>query len=361
MTKRNSSDSNSAETSVLKSIHKFNENQWNNLVTHTERGTLFHRHEWLAAVEDGYDYEPNHIVVSENSNPVAILPNFVSTVSAPSHLAKQAVSATSLSMMKSGGPGYGGPVIANDERENMDRLFDALDATDDYRILYHLISTADLEQVRYGQYLRSRGYEPKSSVATFLLDLTDGWDTILSDMEKSRRKAIRRAHEQDYNVEMTTLGDNLHQTYRMYEKNIDRVNGNLIPFSFFEALREHVGSRVRVCRAEVEGELVGKYVYFLDTEGSCLHHWVSAIPNRECYDSYPSELMHAHAIKWGIEQEFDRYSFGPSGSHFNNSVFKFKNRYGPKVVPMLRWEKGENPLLWPLFKYARQQFAEQGL
>ncbi|WP_410766628.1 GNAT family N-acetyltransferase [Haloferax sp. DFSO60] len=348
-------------TTVLRSIHEFNENQWNNLVTHTEQGTLFHRHEWLAAVEDGLDYEPRHVVVSKDSNPIAIFPNFVSELTVPNDVTNSVISALDISVMESGGIGHGGPIISTNERENIDRLFEALDSASDGRLLYHLISTYDLGHIRYGQYLRARGYEPNSNVATFLIDLSDGWEKILAEMDKSRRKDVRRAHEQEYQIDISTLGTNIHQTYGMYEKNTERVDGNLIPFSFFETLRDYFGERIRVFTAYVDGNVKGKYIYLLDTENSTLHHWLSAIPDRDCYDFYPSELIHSRAIKWGIEQEFETYSFGGAGSHFDNSVFRFKTQYGAQPVPVLRWERGRNQLMWPLFKFGRQKVVEKGL
>ncbi|MFC6990776.1 GNAT family N-acetyltransferase [Haladaptatus sp. GCM10025707] len=361
MARSNSADSGAKGVAILRSIDEVNENQWNNLVTHADQGTLFHRHEWLAAIENGLDYEPRHVVVRKDTNPVAIMPNFVSALAVPNDVANLLASSLEISVMKSGGIGYGGPIITNNERENIDLLFDALEATTEPQILYHLISTADLGQIRYGQYLRSRGYEPKSNVATFFIDLSAGWEDILAGMDKSRRKDIRRSHEQDYHVEITPIGSDMCRTYDMYEKNTRRVGGNLIPFSFFETLRDYVPDRVRVFTATVDGEIVGRYVYLLDTEKSILHHWFSAIPERECYDHYPSELMHTRAIKWGIEQGFKEYSFGAAGSHFDNSVFRFKTQYGAKAVPVLRWERGTNPLVWPLFKFGRQRFVAKEL
>lgn len=348
-------------TAVLTSIRAAEENQWNNLVTQAERGSLFHRYEWLAAVEDGLDSEPRHAIVRNDGNPVAVLPIFTSAIQLPHDAADTAASALDVSVLTSGEPGYGGPVVASDERENLDRLLDAVDATSDPRTLYHRISTHDLGHIRYGQLLAARGYEPTMDLATFVIDLADDWDTILDNMDKERRRDVRNAHDQPYRVDVDPLGDDLERTHEMYAANIDRVGGNLLPQSFFEALSDHVADRVRVFTAVVDGDTVGKYVYLLDTERSVLHHWLSAIPDRDCYDAHPSELMHARAIQWGIERGFDQYSFDTAGSCFDNSVFRFKAKYGGRAVPVLRWERGTNRLAWPLFKFARSKYRERAL
>jgi predicted N-acyltransferase len=361
MSQRYRHDPTARVASIVRSIHEVDRNQWNNVVTHADHGTMFHRHEWLAAVEAGYDHQPRHVVVTKDDNPVALMPNFVSAFTLPNEAANSLSSTLHLEVMDSGGVGHGGPIITSDERETFDRIFDSLEAATDHRLVYHRISTYDLGQIRYGQYLAARGYEPDANVATFFLDLTDGWESILAGMTKSRRKAVRRAHEQEYEVERMPLGDDLAETHQMYQQNIDRRDGTLVPRSFFDALDEQFPDRVRVFSAVVDGETVGRYVYLLDTENSVLHHWLSAIPGRECFDAYPSELLHCHAIKWGIEQGFERYCFGGTGSSFDNSVFRFKTQYGARAVPVLCWERGENPLVWPLFKYGRRKYVERDL
>lgn len=361
MTPSEASGQDATETSVLESIREVNRNQWNNLVTQADRGSMFHRYEWLAAVEEGFDFDPHHVVVRKDTNPVALLPNFVSKLPLPNGLADTLTSAIGLSVMTSGEPGYGGPVISTDERANLERLFEAVDATSERRVLFHRISTHDPGNIRYGKYLQNRGYRPSSGFAIFVIDLMDGWERILDDMDKERQKAIRRAHEQEYRVEVAPLGEDLERTYRMYASNMERVGGETVPMAFLEALEEYFQEKVRVFTAYVDGDVVGRYVHLLDSESSVLHHWLSAIPDRSCYDAYPSELMHERAINWGIDRGFEYYSFDKVESYFGNSVFRFKAKYGGRAVPLLQWEKGERRLAWPLFRYGRWKYDRRFL
>jgi predicted N-acyltransferase len=261
----------------------------------------------------------------------------------------------------SGEPGYGGPVVATDEGENLDRLFDALDAACHRRVLYHRIATHDLGNVRYGQYLSARGYDLSAEVALLVLDLDRSWEAVLDGMDKERRKAIRDAREQDYEVEAHPLGEELDRTYRAYRRNMERVDGTVLPRAFLSAVADEIGDRARVFTARVDGETVGRYVHLLDEEQSVLVHWLSAIPDEDCYASMPSELLHAEAIEWGIEAGFDAYSFDKTGAHFDNSVFRFKSKYGAEAVPLLHWEKGHNRVAWPLFEAARDRYRTRAL
>ena len=346
---------------VLSSIHDVDRNQWNNLVTQSDRGSLFHRHEWLAAVEAGMDHSPRHALVTKDSNPVALAPAFATGLDLPHEAADAVANALDVTVLLSGEPGYGGPVVSTDEGENVDRLFDALEATGDDRVLYHRIATHDLGNVRYGQYLSARGYDLSAEVALLVLDLDRTWEEVLDGMDKERRKAVRDAREQDYEVELTELGEDLDRTYDAYRRNMERVDGNTLPKSFLAAVADELGDRVRVFTARVDGEEVGRYVYLLDREQSVLVHWLSAIPDESCYESMPSELLHAEAIEWGIDEGFDAYSFDKTGAHFDNSVFRFKSKYGAEAVPLLHWEKGQNPVVWPLFEAARNRYRARAL
>jgi len=341
---------------VLSSIHDIDANPWNNLVAQAGRGSLFHRHEWLAAVETGMDHRPRHAVVTTDGNPVALVPAFATGLDLPHEAADAVADALDVTVLLSGEPGYGGPLVASNEAENVDRLFDALEAACDDRVLYHRIATHDLGAVRYGQYLSARGYGLSAELALQVLDVDRSWRAVLDGMDKERRKAVRDAREQDYAVAVTGLGENLDRTYDAYRRNMERVGGNALPKSFLAAVADHLGDRARVFVARVDGEEVGRYVHLLDAEQSVLVHWLSAIPDEACYEAMPSELLHAAAIEWGIEAGVDAYSFDKTGAHFDNSVFRFKSKYGAEAVPLLLWEKGQSPVVWPLFEAARDRY-----
>jgi hypothetical protein len=342
--------------SVLSTVRSVDANQWNNLVVQSDLGTLFHRAEWLTALEEGMDHRPVHVVVTTDTNPVAMLPTFVAPLSLPHDGLDALASAVGLSAATSSDPGYGGPVIATDEGENADRLFDALADALGPSVLYHRITAHDHGYVRYGAYLQDRRYEPSSAFALFVLDLRDGWTAVRDGMDKERQKALRRAHDQSFEVTVAPVGEDLDRTYEMYARNMDRVGGRTLPRSLFTALATHVPERVRVFAARVDGEEVGRYVHLLDEESSTLHHWLSAIPDRSCYDAHPSELLHERAIRWGIDEGYDTYSFDRAGSHFDNGVFRFKSKYGARAVPLLRWERGERPVAWPAFRRGRRWY-----
>lgn len=361
---RTNGESNSSESPLsatcYRGIDGVNENQWNNVVSQSDRGTMFHRYEWLRAVESGFDYDPCHIVVEKKGNPIGLMPNFITELSLPDAVANALPATPPVRQLVSADPGFGGPIITSSEDETVDILFDALETVAGPQILSHHVRAYDLEYVRYGRYLERRGYEPTFDSCLFVLDLDDGWEAIRGNMDKERRRDLRKAHEQEYRVEIDPLEMDLETTYRWYAKNVDRVDGTLHPRAFLESLAERFGDRIRVFRAVVDGDEVGRYVHLLDEEGGMLHHWLSAIPDSENYRYHPSELMHERAIKWGIDRGYDRYSFGRTGSYFSNSVFTFKQKYGGKAIPLFEMERGFSRVGWPLYRLGRSIYLRRG-
>lgn len=346
-------------SSPYRSVTDVNENQWNNVVSQSDRGTMFSRHEWIRAVEEGFDFQPRHVVVEKKGNPVALMPNFARDVPVPDSVEERLPVAQPFKMLVSSYPGYGGPVVTTDERDSLDLLFDTLEESIDGTVLFHRLQTHDLGHIRYGRYLQARGYEPRFDTCLFRIDLDGGWETIHGNMDKERRKDLREAHEQDFRVETAPLSAELDPTYEAYVRNVERVDGTVLPRAFVESIADGFGDRVLVFTAIVDGREVGRYVHLLDDEASVLHHYLSAIADPDDYRYHPSELLHEHAIKFGIERGYDVYGFGRSGSHFRDSVFGFKQKYGGRAIPMFRMEKGYTPLVWPVYKFGRQRIRQQ--
>lgn len=349
------------ESRVYRSASDLNANQLNNLVAQADGGTLFHRHEWLAAVEASMDREPRHVLVTKKGNPVGFLPNFAVELPLPATLELplagsfdgDLADALPLEAVEPPPPGYGGPLVTSDRHETTALLLDRGGLTSGYRTVFHRVQAFDLDTVGYARQLEARGYEPRIIKCTFVVDLEDDWETVQGNMDSSRRRDMRNALDQDFEVEMSGLEDGLDRTYDMYVANMERVGGSILPRQFFEELADRMPDRIRVFAASVNGDEVGRYVHLLDEESDTLHHWLSAIADSDDFEYYPSELLHRSALQWGLASEYARYSFGPTNPHFEDSVFQFKAKYGATPVPNVSWERGTLPGVWHAYDYGR--------
>ena len=364
------------ETTVHRSIEEVNRNQWNNIVVHSETGSVFHRHEWLLAVERGLDHEPYHVVVRKNGNPVGLFPNFLTELDLPSlsavgeqlsidSIPESVWSAAddlswedspSIKRLVSITPGYGGPVLTTSEEAGMELVLDAVDDIDD-TVLNHTIKAKETAFVRYNKLLSKRGYEPVLLDCRFEVPLSADIEEIVDEMDKERRKALRDARERDHDVDVVDLdAETIPETYRRYLIDIDRVDGEPHPEAFFEAIAAELGDRATVFVATVDGEEVGRYVCLLDEECSTLHYFFSAIGDSDNFAANPAELLHVHAMEWAKERGYDYYDFGSTGSDFRDGTFRFKEKFSGRLIPTLQWERGSSRLLWPAYKLARNSY-----
>ncbi|UIP01457.1 GNAT family N-acetyltransferase (plasmid) [Halobaculum sp. CBA1158] len=348
-------DRNGLEATVHRTTDGMDASQLNNLVQQSDGGTLFHRHEWLAAVEEGLAGEARHVVVRTDGNPVGLLANVATAVPLPDGTDCRVADRIPLQYVAPPPPGYGGPVVAGDTGEVLARLLDPA-LLPDGTTLFHRVQSYESDALGYARTLEAMGYDARLAECTFFIDLRKDWETILGEMSSSRRRAVRNAVDQEFSVEIEPLGADLSRTYDRYHANVDRVGGDRLPRAFLAALAERLPDRVRVFTATVDGREVGRYVYLLDDEGGVLHHWLSAIGDSDDFDRYPSELLHREAIRWGIDRGYDRYSFGPVEPHYDNSVYRFKRRYGGTPVQSYRWERGHIPVAWRAYNLARTWF-----
>lgn len=340
------------KTRVLDSITEINANQWDNLVSQTDGGCIFHKTGWLRAIEDGTDVEAKHVVVQKKENPIAVCPNFVVDVPVPSGL-PPVIDRFVPQRLHSVTPGFGGPLIISNEDTALDLLFEAIGDVCGAGLVSHRMRVLDPALVRYAQPFVQRGYRPSLTNCRFLFDLGDGIEAIWESMDKERRKDIRDVKEHDPQIERTHLREeDVDDFYREYEKTMDRVGGVQYPRDFFRALADHLGDDVLVFTATVDGAVIGKHLCLVDETQDSVHYFFNGTD--EQYFKYsPSPLLHDHTVRWAVDNGYDTYDFGSSNANYRNGVFTFKSKFGAEIEPVYSWEKGYAPVRWRVYRGVR--------
>ncbi|WP_255170595.1 lipid II:glycine glycyltransferase FemX [Natrononativus amylolyticus] len=324
------------ELRVLESIRGIERERWNAVVERSSRGSVFHRYEWLEAIEVGIGSTPRHLVVTKDGNVIGLFPNFV-----------VGIGETPFRRLVSSHPGFGGPVLTTDVKTSLSLATEAIPTLCTGRTVAHEIRVCDPNYLRYNAHLESAGYRPTRMGGRFVLDLTDGYEEVLAGMSKSRRKDIRRGREGDYEiVEEELTGERLERFYRVYERHVDRLGGERLAFEFFEHLLT-MESRVLLLTLRVDGEYAGGFLELLDEEQSAVHGFVAAVPP-EYFEHHASELLYDYVLRWAIENGYERYDFGGSGANFESGVFRYKEGFGGDLVPNVYWERGCSPLWKPI-------------
>lgn len=333
------------EVIVVDTLDAVSRSEWNEIVDRSPRASVFHRYEWLDAIENGLRYAPKHLVVEKDGNTIGLFPNFV-----------RDLSMTPFRRLSSVYPGLGGPLLPTDLQDALPLVIDSIPELCSGRTIVHEIRARDSSYLRYHDALQSRGYRPYRGECRHLLDLTDGWDEILAGMSRSRRKAIERGRENDYEiVEEDVTAANLERFRRTYERVMDRVDGEVYPKRFFEELSE-LRDRLLLVTLRIDGEYAGAMLELLDDEQSTVYGFLSAVPE-EYFDDNASELLYEYVLRWGIESGYETYDFGSSRPDYDDGLFMYKRGFGGRVVPSFIWERGYSPL-WKPVKVGRRKYVE---
>ena len=345
----------------LDTVTEVNRNQWNNVVEQSELGCVSHRYEWLRAVEAGISHDAKHLVVRKKGNPIAVFPNFVTELDLSTgkqvERLRSELGLTDVGQIERlqselgldvGGqverlssirPGYGGPITMTSEEETIELLLDTVGELCTGRILYNELRTYDQRYVRYHDLLDERGYKPVIHSCRFTLDLSQGWEPVYQGMDSERRRGIRRGHESEFEVvDEEITEDTLMAFYDGYETVAERVGQPTHPRSFFREL-PRLADRLQLFTLRVDGADRGQYIHLLDDEQSTIQHLFTAV-TEEHFEYRAPELLHEHAIRWGIEEGYETYELRGSPPDFRNSVFRFKEYFGAETVPSIIYERG---------------------
>jgi len=333
-------------TEVCDTLEKINRNQWNELVVNLRLSSFFHQYEWLKAIEEGLDVRPRHIVVYEGENIVGCMPNFIISIKK-----------TPFNALVSIEPGYGGLLIRKHQKKILSSLFNGVSRiSKDDNVISHIIRTLDLKYAQYSIFFEGKGYRPNLESCRFEIQLSKGWERIQSDMDKKRRYNLKKGRLGNYEIEDEEITEyNVMRFYQVYKQVMNSVGGTIYPIDFFKSLTKLLKNRLKLFTFEVKGEYCGGFLHFLDESKFIVHHFFGAV-KEDCFKHYPNELLHEFSIKWGIENNYEKYDFGATSLNFTNGLFKFKEGFGGKMIPILSWEKGYSTLRWKLYRKMRQMY-----
>jgi len=198
-----------------------------------------------------------------------------------------------------------------------------LDKQLDNTTLYHIIKASEPEAVRYSKYLTEQGLSPTLLSCWFVVDLEKGLDRIVDEMDRTRRRGVRKGRENGVEVEAEPLEEaELEEFYEAYRRNMEHIDGSVFPRSFFTALAEQLPDRAMVFTATHEGDVIGRYLHVLDEEQSKLRYFFSAIGDDSHYEHNVSGMPHIHAMEWSIERGYTTYDFGATDADFSDGLFK---------------------------------------
>ncbi len=328
---------------AVDTIRVVDRTRWNEVVDRCDLATVFHRYEWLEAIERGLGYPARHVLVEKDTNLIGVFPNFV--VGIPK---------TPFDRLTSIYPGFGGPLLSTDVTEALSHLIEGIPDLCDGRTIVHEIRASNTNFLRYNDPLEAEGYDSSRVGGRFLLNLAKGYDAIFEGMDSSRRRAIRRGRERDHEIDdVEPTRKNLQRFYEGYRTRMEHIDGTVYPFDFFDHLRA-MADRLVLVSLTIDGEYAGGFLALCNDEQSTVHGFFAGVPS-EYFTDHASELVYDYLFRWGIDNGYVRYDFGGSGANFEDGAFRFKEKFGGRLVPNLYWERGTSPA-WRAVKAGRSLY-----
>lgn len=345
--KRVSGGDGNLEVSVYDTVFALDRDRWNDVVERAGLGTVFHRYEWLAAVERGLGYPARHVVVEKDSNLIGLFPNVV--VDVPM---------TPFSRLTSLYPGFGGPLLTTDVSEALSLVLETVLDLCGGRTIVHEIRACNPNVLRYDAALQAAGYDSGRVAGRFRLNLEKGYDRLFEEMDGAKRRAIRRGRETDHEIVAADLTrSSLRRFYDGYERSMASTGGTVYPFAFFEELAA-MDDRILLLHLYVEGEYAGGFLELLDDEQNAVHGFFDGVPP-ESYDYNATERLYDYVFQWAIDRGYETYDFGGGGADFEDGAFRFKEEFGAELIPNCYWERGTSPA-WPLARAGRSVYNRYG-
>lgn len=331
---------------VVESVEEIDKGDWNSVVERADPSSLFHRYEWIAAVEAGLEHSPKHLLANKDSNLIGVYPNF--------EIEFDSVPVKRLTSLY---PGFGGPVASTDKSKCFSLFSSRISDACSVSTLVHQIRAKEPKYLGYNNLLKTHGYRPTRDGCRFLLSLENGYDEVLDSMRRDRRRRFEQAHEENYELLEEELTErNLQQFYGVYQQAMDRVDGSTFPLSFLTEL-QRMESDVLMQKLRIDGEYAGGTIQLLNEDDSYIHGWLMAVDDAY-FDNHASELLYDGVIQWGIENGYETYDMGYTPSETTDGLYNYKKSYGGELVPNYSWEKSCSPV-WPLVRTGRGLYWSQ--
>lgn len=314
---------------VHTSVDDIKQGEWNAIVAQQSKaGSVFERHEYLAAYEAAFDADARHVTVRKNGTLVGVHAAFA-----------RPVPGTPLRFLGPAHPGYNGPLIATDERAVLGTMLEEIESLCGGRTVGHLFKPAANRSLRYGTALQERGYAPTVRGCEFVVDLDQSWSDIETDLHHDKRRNLRRADDAGVVVTDTHPTEAAVANFaEHHDRHMARIDGTGTTPAFLEALRERLADRIKLFVAEVDGANAGELFVLRDDERERLYLLFPGY-DPDGFEFYASEALYRAAMQWGIDNGYATCNFGESDPDWESGPFAYKTKFGAEVVPALRWER----------------------
>ena len=301
----------------------------NDFINRSPFTSIYHRYEFLQAIEEGTDNDPRHIVVFKDDNIIGVFPNFI-----------QPIPRLPFKILYSMDPGFGGPLIGKHEKQVISLMIQQIKHLCKGTILAHYIQTQHPGFIRYHHFLMKQGYHLNTRYSHAIISpKAKTYTDIKKHYYSEKARELHKMEKKNITITDEPVStDSLTAFHQAYTQTIHRVEGIPYPLKFIIALNKYLPDRLKHITVSLNNEHIGSHLYLINKEQNMLIAWLLAIKEQH-HQYYPSTLMHDHMIQWAIQHKFDSYDLGYTIADFQDGLFKYKQEFGATASPLLLWEK----------------------
>jgi serine/alanine adding enzyme len=286
------------------------EKGWNDFVTNSPEGTLYHLTGWRNVIEKSYSHRSYYLLAQEEGKLKGILPLF---------LVKSRIFGSSLISL----PFVDSAGLCSDGDQVEKALFE------------QTCKIASDEAVEYLELRQKKSLNlnlvTKTNKVTVSLNLDDDPQQLWKRLPSERRNRIRKTEKLGLSVEFAGK-EALNCFYRIFAVNMRDLGSPVHSRSFFENILEEFPDNSQLVLVKYDQKYIGAALglFFKDT---FIIPWVSSL--RKYFSLYPNNLLYWEAMKFACSKGLKIFDFGRSS--VGSGTFTFKVRWGAKPQP-LYWQ-----------------------
>lgn len=160
-------------------------------------------------------------------------------------------------------------------------------------------------------------------------------DALWAGLSKYTRYNIRIFQKDGFEIQTIDSPGTLNEFYHYYVKNLEHIQGEILPLAFFERLRDRLTrDELRVTVLTRDDTVAGGTVTLVDPAKQILFCEYLAL-NRDLPNRYtPSLYLFWDAVTWAWENGYEQVSFGRQRLDPNNPRFANKAKFGAEHIPI---------------------------
>jgi hypothetical protein len=302
----------------LETLSENNVSEWEKFNRESREGSPFHGMSWKNILEDEFHAKTRYYLIRDQQKVLGICP-FIERSAAYFH---------GLTCI----PNSETNNILLDDSFDIERINEVLSSlAKKYSFLQLNTSNPDLlERITYDTF-------QQAETGNMIVDLKKNppdaiWEKLFV---KDDRYRIRLFEKEGFRMQEMKERRDLEEYYRYYVKNLTYINGEILPFSFFQrCCTVFPPGDVRIAVLKKGDQFASGTLSIPCSDNRTFYCRYLAL-NRDLPNRFtPSLKQYWEEINWAWENGFDKFSFGRQKWDPRNPRFKIKIKFGAQHVPI---------------------------